>query len=55
MRLGSVIPHRSVSSAWDASPFAITITGRRWGLGFVIHEWGVRFLLTKWQACVHWR
>jgi len=29
------------------------VSFRRWGLGVIVHDWGVRFLAGPWHVCFH--
>ena len=32
----------------------LTINFKRYGIGVIVHEWGIRLLLIYWQACIFW-
>jgi hypothetical protein len=54
IRLSEPIEHWMIGSDLSCRG-GIFISRPRWGLGFALHEWGIRLLLTKWQVCLRWR
>lgn len=43
------VEHKHVGRS--RSIIACFINGHYWGVGFKVHDWGIRFLLGRWHYC----
>lgn len=46
---------KTLYSGWPNADilFGLAIGNPSWSIGFILHEWGIRFLLGGWQLCFH--